>query len=444
MNRFSWLVMLLAAASCGKNITQPGTPGGVAVVSGLITVDGSDDFSGIELDVVARGDTLFKVVTGLDGAFSSTAWVPEAAIYTMQVSRNGVRLHLSDVILAPRDTIRITGAIPRLSNTFTIESKENLAWSQYVRAKLQYDRMVRLSLNMDIPADSLLNSVKRWSDLFDTVGETHPGTYAAEQATYLAARMLNGVDDNRMIGKLNRLGFSRTAFDQRLLYGAEARFRQDGPEAAYRHIDSLKRLVPKDPFLKMLADKRVIEVALLAGDEDRTLAELSKFVRRHSEPDYLEWAAGLRYELENLIPGRFLPPFTVPLRGDSLVSANLAGKPYMIEFVALTSPDYQREYSRLLRLHEAATKAGIVFVTVPLEPNQAVSDGFFTERPRRWTVAPAGAFQRSRLADVLRIEQVPTRFLVGADGMVLLRSFEYDLDEFQGYVDALTQTPALP
>lgn len=444
MRRYSWLMVLaLFALGCGSKQRMEIPPSGPAFLSGLITVDGSDDFSGIQLDVVARGDTLFKAMTDVAGRFATTARVPEPAIYTVQVSRNGVRLHLSDIVLAPGDSIRIEGVIPNLPRTFTIRSRENEAWSTYVRVKLQYDRLIRNSLQLEIPSDSILAMAKRWSDLFDTVEDNHPGTYAAREARYLAARMLNGVDDARMIEKLDALGFSRTAFDQRLMYGTEARFRQGGAKAAYGYVDSLKKLTA-DPVLFMMADKRRVEIAIFDADIDRSLAELSRFLSKYSDRDYREWALGLRYELENLIPGRILPPFTVPMRGDSLVSANLKGKPYMIEFVAFTDPGYQREYARLLDLHAKAAAADVVFITVPVDANEAVWSGFFTERPRRWAIAPPGAFQRSHLPEVLRLEQVPTRFLVGADGMVLLRSFEYDLDELQGYIHALTQTPALP
>jgi hypothetical protein len=444
MRRYGWMVMLaLFALGCRPKPKMEIPPSGTALVGGQITVAGSDDFNGIQLDVVARGDTLFKAVTDLAGTFATTARVPEPAIYALQVSRNGIRLHVSEIVLAPGDSIRITGEIPNLRRTFTIASRENDAWNTYVRVKLQYDRLIRNSLQLDIPTDSILSTAKRWSDLFDSVEDNHPGTYAAREARYLAARMLNGVDDARMIGKLNALGFSRTAFDQRLMYGAEARFRQGGAKAAYGYVDSLKRLTA-DPILFRMADKRRVEIAIFDADIDRSLAELSRFLSRYSDREHREWALGLRYELENLIPGRILPPFTVPLRGDSLVSANLAGKPYMIEFVAFTDPDYQRAYPRLLDLQTQAARADIAFITVPVDANEAVWNGFFTERPRRWTVAPPGAFQRSGLPEVLRVEQLPTRFLVGADGMVLLRSFDSNLDELQGYIQALTQPPAMP
>jgi|GEM_PF-4337808 len=444
MIRFAWMMPLaLLALGCQPKQKMEIPPSGTAQVGGVITVDGSDDFSGIQLDVVARGDTLFKAETDVVGAFAATARVPEPAVYAVQVSRNGVRLHVSEIVLAPGDSIRLEGVIPKLPRTFTITSRENEAWSTYVRVKLQYDRLIRNSVQLSIPPDSILAMAKRWSDLFDSVEDTYPGTYAAREARYLAARMLNGVDDARMIDKLNALGFSRTAFDQRLMFGAEARFRQGGAKAAYAYVDSLKRRTA-DPALSMMADKRKVEIAIFDADIDRSLAEISVFLSRYSDRDYREWALGLRYELENLLPGRLLPPFTVPMRGDSLVSANLKGKPYMIEFVAFADPRYQRDYRRLLDLHAAATSAGITFITVPVDANEAVWNGFFTERPRRWSVAPPGAFQRSGLPEVLRVEQLPTRFLVGADGMVLLRSFEHDLDELQGYINALTQTPSLP
>lgn len=444
MRRYAWMMMLaLITLGCRPKQKMEVPPSGPAHVGGVITVDGSDDFSGIQLDVVARGDTLFKAMTDMAGAFAATARVPEPAIYTVQVSRNGVRLHVSDIILAPGDSIRIEGSIPTLPRTFSIISRENEAWSTYVRVKLQYDRLIRNSLQLEIPTDSILSMAKQWSDLFDSVEDSHPGTYAAREARYLAARMLNSVDDARMIGKLNALGFSRTAFDQRLMFGVEARFRQGGAKAAYGYVDSLKKLTA-DPALLMMADKRRVEIGIFDTDIDRSLAELTRFLSTYSDREYREWALGLRYELENLIPGRLLPPFTVPMRADSLASVNLRGRPYLIEFVAFTDPGYQRDYQRLLDLHAKASAAGITFITVPVDANDAVWNGFFTERPRRWSVAPPGAFQRSALSEVLRVEQLPTRFLVGADGMVLLRSFEHDLDELQGYILALTQTPALP
>lgn len=148
MRRYAWMMMLaLITLGCRPKQKMEVPPSGPAHVGGVITVDGSDDFSGIQLDVVARGDTLFKAMTDMAGAFAATARVPEPAIYTVQVSRNGVRLHVSDIILAPGDSIRIEGSIPTLPRTFSIISRENEAWSTYVRVKLQYDRLIRTPFN---------------------------------------------------------------------------------------------------------------------------------------------------------------------------------------------------------------------------------------------------------------------------------------------------------
>ena len=70
-------------------------------------------------------------------------------------------------------------------------------------------------------------------------------------------------------------------------------------------------------------------------------------------------------------------------------------------------------------------------------------DGFLTRRKPEWAVAPAGAFAASTMAETLRIDRVPVRYLVGSDGLIIGRYFTYDITALQADLTPLLTIPNL-
>lgn len=441
MRSLSILVgVLVLAVGCKKEPVAPTYS--TALISGIISVDGSDDFSGIDVRIVIPGDTLFRAVSNIDGHVSGTARFRQAGRYVMTISRNNRILHEEELILAANDTLSISGIIPRLFEAFAIQSPEQSAWQTYMRLNRQYDRILRFSSTSDITVDSIRATIKMWSDLYWSLNEVHSSTFASDQATFRSIRMLNGIDDALMMNRMSTLGNTNEEFALRLSLGSEIALRTRGIEPALSYVDSLKKTTRNTDF-RSSSDMRRIELMVLSGDADRSLAEVKSFRRKHKDTAFDNWASALEYELEFLIPGKFLPEFSIAGEGDTITTASLAGKPFLIEFIGLATDPYRAQYSDLVALHAKAADAGIRFITVPLDTHPAILTGFFTERPKHWTVSPIGAFARSNIGDQLRVDQVPMRYLVGADGIVIGRYFSYELDELETDLTPLLTQPNL-
>lgn len=433
--------VLVFAVGCAKE--EPVAPTySTALLSGIITVDGSDDFSGIDVRIVIPGDTLFRAISNIDGHVSGLVRFRQAGRYVITISRNNRMLHEHELILAAEDTLSFSGVIPRLAESFVVQSPEQAAWQTYQRLNRQYDRILRFSATGVISVDSIRSTIKMWSDLYWSLNEAHPSTFAANQARFTSIRMLNGIDDVLLNERMSTLGNSNEEFALRLSLGSEIAFRTQGIEPALAYVDSLKNTT-RNADLKSSSDMRRIELLVLSGDADRSLAEVKTFRRKHKDTAFDNWASALEYELEFLIPGKMLPDFSIAGEGDTLSTTSLAGKPYLIEFVGLAADPYIDRYSDLVVLHSKASEAGIRFITVPLDTHPAILSGFFTERPKRWTVSPIGAFTSSNIGEQLRVDQVPMRYLVGADGIVIGRYFSYELDELEADLAPLLTQPNL-
>lgn len=437
----SWflsLVLVSLVAACSKPEKAPDT----AILSGVITVDGSTDLSGIIVDIRFMGESLFLDVTNIDGFFGGVVRVPQKGVYSMTVSRNDRVLHAADLILAPADTIRITGAIPRLAETFQVTSLENNAWATLMRMNRQFDRIIRIANAGAVSADSVGGLIRQWSDLYWSIRDTYPGTFAAEQGSKNSIDLLIGVDETLLWSRLNSLGDSNTDFATKLSVGAQLMLETKGMKSALDYVDGLKAGT-RNKDLKVSADMRRIELYLIDGDAGQALSELATFRKRQSGTQYDQWAEELQYELTNLIPGKSLPAFTLPMGTDSLTTASLRGRPFVIEFVALAGGAYASVYGDMMRLHRRAESKGIRFITVPLDTRQEAFDAFFTGRRQEWTVLPVGAFASSAVADQLRIDRVPIRYLVGSDGLVIGRYFTYDTQALEADLLPLLNIPNL-
>lgn len=440
MKIIGWMIAaVLLMSACAE--TQPEAPK-TAILSGVISVEGSTDVAGIMVDITFMGESLFRAQSDIDGYFGGVVNVPQKGAYSMTISRNNRILHVGDLILAPSDTIRITGVIPRLAETFQVTSYENTAWSTLKRMNRQFDRLIRIALNGAVEPDSVAGIVRQWSDLYWSIRDTYPGTFAAEEASRNSIDMLVGVDESLISQRLEQLGDSKSDFATKLTVGAELTLGQKGLEPALAYLDGLKSST-KDKDLRISTDMRRVELLLMTGNEERALTELATFRKKQAGTDYERWAEELQYELTNLIPGKLLPEFSVGIGADSITSASLKGKPYMIEFISLSGGAYSAVYPDLVRLHRRATEKGIRFITIPLDSQQALLDGFFTERRREWTFAPIGAFAASTLAETLRIDRVPIRFLVGSDGRLIGRYFSYDTEALEADLAPLLTIPNL-
>ena len=422
----------------------------VAIVTGTLTIseeilDDDVDFSGIQLFIVAGQnelrDTLFNALTDVDGFFSTVARVPERGVYPLVISRNNRVIHIGSMVLAPEDTVTVTGQLPDLDRTLRIDSRENRAMHTYERLQRLYGRVATLAFGGVVSQDSIPILMNQWSDLFWSMRDEYPGSYASNLASIDAIDILEGWNDGKVIERLNELDGNDIYFTVKLAYGGHVRARHEGLSSGIDYLNQLRRSV-RDSDRRRAVDMRLIELMVDYGEYDMALDHARQLVRNTGSDELMrEWAEDAVYRLENLMPGRLIPSFTLTFDGEP-VTFPLEGAPpvTVIEVVLLSDRNYQQSYTGLQRLFRSVPEGSARFFTVPLEQRQTTINAFFEERSRNWPFAPAGAYEEAGIIDLLRIEEVPTRIVLDRDGRILARLVGHDLRDLSEELDSIIQT----
>ncbi len=442
---FGIMSVVLFLAACSSAETQQRT----VIIRGEIVIQSDDadvsDFSGTHLSIVntrseSRQDTVLSVRTDVDGRFSVVASVDERGVYPLVISRNNRVLHLASIVLAPGDTVSINGSIPELNRTIRVQSIENSAMETYERLQRLYGRVATFAYGGRVDADTIPGLMNQWSDYFWSLRTEYPGTYAADLGSIDAIEILEGWNDRVTMERIEQLGNNSLFIPVKTIYGGHVRARIDGIDAGLKYLDDLRNSV-RDVNEKISADMRKIELLVDYAEFDRALQELEAQTRRNrSDAEFIEWAGDVRYELENLIPGREIPDFNIALSSTETISKeSLKGQYFMLEVVLLADGNYQAAYPELLNIRSAAPVENLVFYTVPLDNSQVTINAFFEERTRRWTFADAGSLDRGNILDVLRIDQVPTRYLVGPDSRIISRYITHDVSGLRHDIQNLGQ-----
>jgi len=135
-----------------------------------------------------------------------------------------------------------------------------------------------------------------------------------------------------------------------------------------------------------------------------------------------------------------MPAFEIVLNAEETISnESLSGSYYMLEIVLLADVNYQTVYPSLLEVFQSIADNNVRFISIPLDNNQITVEAFFEERTKRWTFANAGVFDDSGILTTLRIEQVPTRYLVGPDGVIINRYFTQEINVLRNDINRITQ-----
>lgn len=442
--------MLMALLTCAMFVfgcaeAQESTQG-YTLIKGTITIDSDDpevDFSGITLYALGGSgsndmDTLFFAQTNADGWFESVVKVPDRGIYPVFVTRNNRVLHLTNFVFAAGDTITVSGTIPELNRSFRAQSHENRAMDNYERIQRLYTRAATLAYSGRVEADSIPGLITQWSDIFWSLNEEYPNTFASQLASIDAIEILDGWNEDLMLEKLQKLDGSAIFLPVKMIYGAEIKARRDGIDAAVSYLNALQRDA-KSRDERISLEMRRIEILTEFGEYDRAVRELKTIKDRNRDDiELVNWADAVEYQILNLLPGSMIPDFSVVLTDKEVISReSLRGNYYLLEIVLLADENYQGNYPELLNLGKVAARNGIKFYSIPLENNQITVNAFFEEREKAWTFADAGVFDISDIANVLRVEQVPTRYLVNPEGVIINRYFTHNIERLKADIQSI-------
>jgi hypothetical protein len=440
------LVAILLLGACSQAEPQSKT----VIISAEITVsadtDSTKDFSGVNFTIVSprdeiARDTVLNAFTDIDGRFNVVARISERGTYPLVVSRNNRVLHITNIVLAPDDTIRIAGSIPDLNRNLRISSIENDAMATYERLQRLYGRVATFAYGGRVEADTIPGLMNQWSDYFWSLRTEYPGTYASELASVDAIEILEGWNDAVVMDRIQQLENREEYIPVKIIYGGHIKARLEGVDKGLNYLENLRGSM-RNNDQRTTIDMRTIELLVDYQEFDRALVELSRLsARNNSDEQFQAWATSVKYELENLIPGREIPSFSLQISGNETISKEqLLGSYYMMEVVLLADANYQSVYPALNALFESIPNNLVKFYSLPLDNSQITINGFFEERTKRWSFSNAGALDQNDFLEILRIDQVPTRYLVNPDGIIISRYANHDITALQNDINTIIES----
>lgn len=404
------------------------------------SVQPSQDYSGIGLTIIgrdsadAKADTLFSETTDSTGIISGPVTFKEKRQYPAIISRHNTKLGRVGLILSEGDSIRIEGTLPKLEESLSISSDEHEVMKTYKRINRNFQRIRRYARAGRLTGDSLRQEIMKWSDLYWQVYTDNKRTLASELAARNAIRMLQGVDDDKMMTRLRSIQDQDRFSDLGAAMGKKYMARSRGLTSALRYLDTLNAITDDTEKgmnvamerIKLLYDSARVEAA------KKALQEFKQQYSKKERPG--EWVESINYDLNYLSPGDAVPYFELADNGRRLSRDSLLGTPYILEVTRLSNNLYQRQFDRTVAIHSIYKNFGIQVVTLPLDKSQVTVDAFFSERLKPWPVADVETFDRKALIEKFNIRLIPTRFLIDREGKIIRK---YVGKEYQDVIQGI-------
>jgi glutathione peroxidase-family protein len=399
-----------------------------ATVSGKITVadslDDSGDFGNIEFvvlykDTSAVADTLLRAKTSKTGEFKGKVKFPSPGRYPVEIRRFRRVVSSYSVLLGDGDNIALTAELPGFVQTAKVTSREQEAFDTYTRLSRNYDRIYNLAMRGQINPDTLPDIMRTWAGLYWEVFEQKRGTYASKLSAAEALRLYAGVDDSLVIVHAEAVKAEPMLGQVTAMAGMLAHARTKGLDQALLFVDEVAKhhTKPDDQgsFIRLKAE--MLADSLRNSEAVELLTRAEKLGKEWPAFEY--WRSSRLVDLTRLAPGTAAPDFTVLTGKDSLRLSSYKGKPVLIEFVGFANRTYMDQFDRIEAMHIVYSQGGLQFLTIPVDNQQAVYDGFFQERSRKWAFSEAGQFQAAGLAEKYNVKAIPCRVLVDKDGNIV-------------------------
>lgn len=423
--RSLWLLGLFVL---GVACQQP-EPQVQSYLEGRITVspriDESDDYSDFRVLVMhaegRRIDTLGHAVTDRDGRFQMTVSAPDRGIYPLTVwGRQGQeRLATTRYVVAPSDSGTLNVELPH-KGLLRVESRENLALLGYQNTMLTHQRMLRRRLQAEAyRPNSLVQSVRLTSSILWSLQKNYPGTYASQLAAVESLSLLEGWNDSLVVARARQIEPSNPRYIDAVRIARRATARRHGQKAALNLLDTLE--VRAQTAQQRAGVKAVrIQAFLDSTQTEAALSAAQRLKAEHSGSQWAEWADRAQYEAEHLMPGMTAPNLTFrTLNGDSLSLRALRGHPVVLEYYRPDSDTYERQLTARNALYESTRADSVAFVSISTEADSVVNRAFLNNQtlPGHRVIAPRGA--DDSLVTRYNVVDVPTRFLLDADGNIV-------------------------
>ncbi|MFN1834343.1 TlpA family protein disulfide reductase [Balneola sp. MJW-20] len=379
-------------------------------------------------------DTLSYISIGSDGSFAQTITFPKRAIYNFKILSGSNELVASQILLANNDTLNMSGSIPGLAQNIDLKSGEYEALDILNRVDNQYNRVVSL-ISRGAVADSLIGEeLNKWANSYWEVYETYPGSFAADLAFLESVKILNIINKEKMFSRIEEELPKEFAIGSALNYGTEYVSNVRGLEGAVSYLDSLEQLTQIDRTKELISRVRIS--LLYDSAEVKRAKELTDVYEKQyaNSEEARQWVKNIRYDLNYLAPGVRAPEFNfITMDGDTLSNESLNGRAFVLEITPLAAGEYQREYDRMIAIHEVYKNYGLEIITVPLDESEVTVEAFYETRGQHWPTAKLGTFDVQELIQEFNIQQVPTWLLVDQNGEVVKKYVRSEIkDIIQG------------
>lgn len=136
-------------------------------------------------------------------------------------------------------------------------------------------------------------------------------------------------------------------------------------------------------------------------------------------------------------PGQPLPDLRLPTADGQMLSlASLKGKVVLIDFWASWCGPCRQSFPALSELYEELHASGLEVVAINLDEKREDANRFLAERPHAMPVVfdPGGTS-----AEALKVEAMPSSFLVGRDGRIRFVHVGYTEKTLQAYREEIAQ-----
>lgn len=420
------------------------------------SVDTSQNYSGFRVMVAhAQGrtiDTLGYAETDREGTFELTVTAPERGVYPLILwgRRGQERLGQIRYVVAPGDSGTMQAELP-LERPLRVQSPENSAFLAYRNTMAMHrETLVQRLQEGGHSSDALVQSVRQTSSILWSLQDTYPETYASDLSVVESLSLLEGWDDSLVVERARQIEPSNPQYVEAAQIARRASARFLGQEATLDLIDDFEARAATP---QQRAGVQAIRVRAFM-DSLQSEAALSAAQQLQSEfpgTQWAEWADKAMYEAKNLLPGMSAPELEArTMAGDSLRLSDLWGRPVVLEFYQPDSEQFTRQLSSRNALHEATRSDSIAFLSISVEPDTTLNRAFLNSHafPGHHIIASEGL--EDSLARQYNVADVPTRFLIDADGKIVSRyegssflAFQEDLiklvDEEASDVAALEQ-----
>ena len=395
-----------------------------SVFTGTITVDAqidaTQDYRGFEVlvavDADGEPDTLGYAITDSTGAFNMDVVAPVRGRYSLLISRRGQILKVGVLAVAHADTASLTAVLPMGNRPLRVRSKENSAWLAYENTTaLHRQSLLELVQSGEYNESAVSDLVHQTSMILWGMRSTFGGTMGSELAAAEAVSMVTNWNDSLALARAREIEPENINYVEIAQAARTAQARLAGQEAAIALLEEFATRATTEEHRAALAFE-IIAARLDSMQHDAAMEAALSFKEAYADSPYADWGTRAIYELENLIPGKLAPLFSVrDAAGDSLHLAQFRGQHVLLEFYHPQDDVYERELEGRRRLYDDAAGLEIVSISMALDP--LVDEAFFDSRdiPGRHVPRPPG------LALLYNINVLPTRFLVGPDGRIVAK-----------------------